>query len=33
MLLTLARATCLVMRPAGAPAAHAGESAEVLDLA
>ena len=33
MLLTLARSTCLVIRPANAPAAKAGDSAEVLDLA
>lgn len=32
MLLTLARSTCLVIRPAHAPAARAGDSAEVLDL-
>lgn len=33
MLLTLARATCLIVRPPHAPAARAGESAEVLDIA
>ena len=33
MLLTLARSTCLVVRPAGAPAGRAGDSAEVLDIA
>ena len=33
MLLTLARSTCLVVRPADAPAASAGDSAEVLDIA
>ena len=32
MLLTLARSTCLVIRPADASAAHEGDSAEVLDL-
>ena len=32
MLLTLARSTCLVIRPANAPAAKAGDSAEVLDI-
>jgi molybdopterin molybdotransferase len=32
MLLTLARSTCLVVRPADAPAAAAGDSAEVLDI-
>ena len=33
MLLTLARSTCLVIRPANAPARRAGDSAEVLDIA
>lgn len=33
MLLTLARSTCLIVRPAHAPAARAGDSAEVLDIA
>ncbi|MBB4617050.1 molybdopterin molybdotransferase MoeA [Sphingomonas abaci] len=33
MLLTLARSTCLILRPAGAPAAKAGESAEILVIA
>ncbi len=33
MLLTLARSTCLVIRPAHAPAAMAGESAEILVIA
>ena len=33
MLLTLARSTCLVIRPADAPAARAGDSAEVLAIA
>jgi molybdopterin molybdotransferase len=33
MLRTLARATCLIVRPIGAPAASAGDSAEILDLA
>jgi molybdopterin molybdotransferase len=33
MLLTLARATCLIVRQAHAPAAFAGDSAEILDLA
>ncbi len=33
MLLTLARSTCLIVRPAGAPAAQAGESAEILMIA
>ena len=33
MLLTLARSTCLIVRPALAPAASAGDSAEVLDIA
>ena len=32
MLQTLARSTCLVIRPADAPAAFAGDSAQVLDL-
>ena len=32
MLLTLARSTCLIVRPAGAPPAQAGESAEILAL-
>jgi molybdopterin molybdotransferase len=30
---TLARADCLIIRPPHAPAAGAGESAEILDLA
>ncbi|WP_374943567.1 molybdopterin molybdotransferase MoeA [Sphingomonas sp.] len=33
MLLTLARATCLIVRPAHAPAARAGDSAEILHIA
>ncbi|WP_375392869.1 molybdopterin molybdotransferase MoeA [uncultured Sphingomonas sp.] len=33
MLLTLARSTCLVVRPADAPPARAGDSAEILDVA
>ena len=33
MLRTLARSTCLIVRPARAPAACAGDSAEILDLA
>ena len=33
MLLTLARATCLIVRPADAPAAQAGDSAQILDIA
>ena len=33
MLLTLAHSTCLVIRAPNAPAAHAGDSAEVLDIA
>lgn len=33
MLLTLARANVLIVRPADAPAARAGDSAEVLDIA
>jgi molybdopterin molybdotransferase len=33
MLLTLARSTCLILRPAHAPAARAGESAEILVIA
>lgn len=33
MLLTLARSTCLVIRPAHAPPAKAGESAEILVIA
>lgn len=33
MLLTLARANCLIVRPASAPAVHAGDSAEVLVIA
>lgn len=33
MLLTLARATCLIVRPPDAPAAHAGDSVEILDIA
>ncbi len=32
MLLTLARSTCLVIRPAHAPPASAGDSAELLDI-
>lgn len=32
MLLTLARSTCLIVRPPHAPAAQAGDSAEILDL-
>jgi molybdopterin molybdotransferase len=32
MLLTLARSTCLIVRPPNAPAAKAGDSAEILDL-
>ena len=32
MLLTLARSTCLVIRPADAPPAKAGDSAQVLDI-
>ena len=32
MLLTLARSTCLIVRPAGAPAAAAGDSAEILPI-
>ncbi|WP_375403358.1 molybdopterin molybdotransferase MoeA [uncultured Sphingomonas sp.] len=32
MLLTLARSTCLIVRPPHAPAAMAGDSAEILDL-
>ena len=32
MLLTLARSTCLIVRPPHAPAARAGDSAEILDL-
>lgn len=32
MLLTLARSTCLIVRAAGAPAAAAGDSAEILPL-
>jgi molybdopterin molybdotransferase len=33
MLLTLARSTCLIVRPGHAPAAAKGDSAEVLDIA
>ncbi|WP_343528172.1 gephyrin-like molybdotransferase Glp [Sphingomonas sp.] len=33
MLLTLARSTCLVIRPPHAPPAHAGDSAEILMIA
>ena len=33
MLLTLARSTCLIVRPANAAAAQAGDSAEILPLA
>ncbi|OSZ63561.1 molybdopterin molybdenumtransferase MoeA [Sphingomonas sp. IBVSS2] len=33
MLRTLARATCLIVRPAGAPEAKPGDSAEILDIA
>lgn len=33
MLRTLARATCLIIRPAGAPEAKTGDSAEILDIA
>ena len=33
MLLTLARSTCLILRPANAPVAKAGESAEILVIA
>lgn len=33
MLRTLARATCLILRPPGAPAANPGDSAEILDIA
>ena len=33
MLRTLARATCLIVRAPHAPAAHEGDSAEILDLA
>jgi molybdopterin molybdotransferase len=33
MLLTLARSTCLIVRPAGAPPACAGDSAEILVIA
>jgi molybdopterin molybdotransferase len=32
MLLTLARSTCLIVRPPHAPPARAGDSAEILDL-
>ena len=32
MLLTLARSTCLIVRPPHAPAAKAGDSAEILDI-
>ena len=32
MLLTLARSTCLLIRPPHAPSAKAGDSAEILDL-
>ncbi len=33
MLRALARATCLIVRPAGAPEAKIGDSAEILDIA
>lgn len=33
MLLTLARSSCLIVRPAHAPAARAGDSAEILTIA
>ncbi len=33
MLLTLARSSCLIVRPANAAAAHAGDSAEILIIA
>ena len=33
MLLTLARSTCLIIRPAHAPAAAPGDSAEILVIA
>jgi molybdopterin molybdotransferase len=33
MLQTLARSTCLIVRPAGAPAARAGEQVDILPLA
>ncbi|MEP9357192.1 gephyrin-like molybdotransferase Glp [Sphingomonas sp. KR3-1] len=33
MLRTLAQATCLIVRPAGAPEAKTGDSAEILDIA
>lgn len=33
MLLTLARATCLIVRAPDAPTAHAGDSVEILDIA
>ena len=33
MLATLARATCLIVRPPNAPAARAGDPADVVDLA
>jgi molybdopterin molybdotransferase len=33
MLLTLARSTCLIVRPGSAPVAKAGESAEILVIA
>ncbi|MCI4655222.1 molybdopterin molybdotransferase MoeA [Sphingomonas aquatilis] len=33
MLLTLARSHCLIVRPVGAPVAHAGDSAEILVIA
>ena len=33
MLRTLARSTCLIVRPAHAPSARAGDSAEILDVA
>jgi molybdopterin molybdotransferase len=33
MLLTLARSHCLIVRPIDAPAARAGDSAEILVIA
>jgi molybdopterin molybdotransferase len=33
MLLTLARSTCLIVRPGNAPIATEGESAEILVIA
>jgi molybdopterin molybdotransferase len=33
MLRTLARSTCLIIRPPHAPAAQAGDSAEILMIA